>query len=251
MSIRSVANHLSLDASLVAEVLKVVNSAYYGLPRDIREVEVAIAYLGLREIHHLVLSSSVLDHLVAEERAAFEALKFHSILTALWAKHLARRFAPYLRLGELWAAGMLHDLGKFVYLRFYPEHYATLQQHCETHGCLFSEAEQAFSLAPSAQLGMMLCDHWRLPRTVHDVCAAHTLNDLIDKQQHGAALNTFSCIVTVANLLATLSENGLQEETKDKIAEAVKAELDLSSHDFVLLMAPSNELKIWAKRLVS
>lgn len=251
VSVRSVANHLSLDASLVAEVLKIVNSAFYGLPRTISEVEVAIAYLGLREIHHLVLSSSVLDHLESDELAAFEDLKFHSILTALWSKHLARRFAPHLRLGELWAAGMLHDLGKFVYLKFYPEHYKTLIQHSETTGCLLSESEKFYSLIPSARFGVMLSDHWNLPRTVHDVCARHTLHDLQNKNHPGAEMNTFTAIVTVGNLLATLSHNTLSEETKDTIAEAVMAHLNLSNHDFVLLMAPSNELKIWAKRLLS
>ena len=251
VSIRSVANHLSLDASLVAEVLKIVNSAYYSLPRNISEVEVAIAYLGLREIHHLVLSSSVLDHLEPDERAAFEDLKFHSILTALWSKHLARRFAPHLRLGELWAAGMLHDLGKFVYLKFYPEHYKTLIHHSETTGCLFSESEKLFSLIPSAHFGMMLSDHWNLPRTVYDACTQHTLHDLKNKNHPDNTMNTFTAIVTVGNLLALLSHNTLSEETKDTITETIMAELDLSSHDFVLLMAPSNELKIWAKRLLS
>ena len=43
----------------------------------------------------------------------------------------------------------------------------------------------------------------------------------------------------------------LPEEKKGEIAEAVQADLSLSSHDFVLLMAPSNELKVWAKRLLS
>ena len=250
VSIRSVANHLSLDASLVAEVLKIVNSAFYGLPRAIREVEVAIAYLGLREIHHLVLSSSILDHLEPEELAAFEELKFPSILTALWSKHLARRFAPHLRLGELWAAGMLHDLGKFVYLKFYPEHYKTLLRHGESTGCLFSESEKLFSLIPSARFGMMISDHWNLPRTVYDVCARHTLHDLQNKEHADSPMNTFTSIVTVGNLLASLSHNTLSEETKDEIAETVMAELNLSSHEFVLLMAPSNELKIWAKRLL-
>ena len=251
VSIRSVANHLSLDASLVAEVLKIVNSAYYGLPRDIREVEVAIAYLGLREINHLVLSSSVLDHLVSEENEAFEALKFHSILTALWSKHLARRFAPYLRLGELWAAGILHDLGKFVYLKFYPDHFKALRQHSEENGSLFSESEEALACYPSAAFGTMICDHWHLPRTVYDVCAAHTLRDLQEQQQGNGTLSEFTRIVTVGHLLATLSNDTLSEEKKDEIAEAVKAELNLSGHEFVLLMAPSNELKIWAKRLLS
>jgi len=251
VSIRSVANHLSLDAALVAEVLKIVNSAYYGLPRDIREVEVAIAYLGLREIHHLVLSSSVLDHLISEEKAAYEALKFHSILTALWSKHLARRFAPYLRLGELWAAGMLHDLGKFVYLRFYPDHFKALYQHSQDHGCLFSESETALSSFPSDQFGAMICDHWHLPRTVHEVCGTHSLRDLQNHQQGISTLSDFTAIVTVGNLLAVLTNEVLSEQKKDEIAEAVQAELSLSSHDFMLLIAPSNELKIWAKRLLS
>lgn len=251
VSIRSVANHLSLDASLVAEVLKIVNSAYYGLPRDIREVEVAIAYLGLREINHLVLSSSVLDHLVAEDEAVFEALKFHSILTALWSKHLARRFAPDLRLGELWAAGMLHDLGKFVYLKFYPDHFKALRRHSEENGCLFSESETALASYPSAAFGTMICEYWHLPRTVRDVCATHTLRDLQEQQQGLISIANFTRIVTVGHLLATLSNDTLTEDKKDEIAEAVKAELNLSGHEFVLLMAPSNELKIWAKRLLS
>ncbi len=251
VSIRSVANHLSLDASLVAEVLKIVNSAYYGLPRDISEVEVAIAYLGLREIHHLVLTSSVLDHLEPNEQLAFEKLKFHSILTALWSKHIARRFAPYMRLGELWAAGMLHDLGKFVYLKFYPEHYTMLEQHSENTGGLFSEAETTHALMSSAQMGMLLADHWRLPRTVHEVCGQHTLLDLQNKHRDEGSMSAFACMVAVGNLLAVLSHNTLSEDKKDEIADTVMAELGLASPDFVLLMAPSNELAIWAKRLVS
>ncbi len=43
----------------------------------------------------------------------------------------------------------------------------------------------------------------------------------------------------------------LSEEKKGEIAEVVQADLSLSSHGLVLLMAPSNELKIWAKRLFS
>lgn len=250
VSIRSVANHLSLDAALVAEVLKIVNSAYYGLPREIREVEVAIAFLGLREIHHLVLTSSVLDQLVAEESAAFEALKFHAILTALWSKHLAKRFAPHLHLGELWAAGILHDLGKYVYLKFYPEHYRAIQQHRDQYGCLFSESEQALSMLPSARLGMMLCDHWRLPHTVHDVCARHSLHD-VTSPERDSALSTFTCMVTLANLLAVFSEDAINDQKRDEIAETIKTRLNLSNPDFVLLIAPNNELKIWAKRLLS
>lgn len=251
VSIRSVSNHLSLDAALVAEVLKVVNSAYYGLPRDIREVDVAIAYLGLREVHHLVLSSSVLEHLMPDEKEAFETLKFHSVLTALWAKHLARRFAPHLRLGELWAAGMLHDLGKFVYLKFYPEHFKAVWQHHERHGCLFSESEKQCGVLPSARMGMMVCDHWHLPLTVREVCASHSLLDLQEKQQDRRTMTPFITMVTLGNLLASLSQDTLADAKRDEIAETVMAELTLSSHDFMLLMAPGNELKIWAKRLLS
>ncbi len=64
--IRRVAPPLSLDASLVAEVVKIDNSASYRWPCYLREMEGAVAYLGLREINHLVRSCSVLDHLVNE-----------------------------------------------------------------------------------------------------------------------------------------------------------------------------------------
>ena len=86
VSISRVVNILSSDPSLVAEILKVVNSAYYSLPREVSRVDMAVAYLGTREVQNIVLTVSVVDTFGIEEPAEFKKFWHHSLYTALCAR---------------------------------------------------------------------------------------------------------------------------------------------------------------------
>jgi len=67
VEIDKVGELLSVDPALVAQLLKVVNSAYYGLPREISKIPLAIAFLGLNEVYRTVLSLSVIKTLAVDE----------------------------------------------------------------------------------------------------------------------------------------------------------------------------------------
>ena len=60
VDMEKVAELISSDPAILAQVLKIVNSAYYGLPREIGDVRFAIAFLGLNEIYRMVLSLSAI-----------------------------------------------------------------------------------------------------------------------------------------------------------------------------------------------
>ncbi|HSQ83348.1 MAG TPA: HDOD domain-containing protein, partial [Desulfobacterales bacterium] len=137
-----VAQIISGDPSLVAQVLAVVNSAYYSLPKTTSNLKYAVAYLGLSVIQRIVVSVGVVNTIGIKEKKELKNYWYHSFSTALTTKYLAKKFYNYLDPEELWTASILHDIGKLVYIKFFPEHYNEIKRYSEKNGCLFSEAEE-------------------------------------------------------------------------------------------------------------
>jgi HD-like signal output (HDOD) protein len=144
-----VAEIISGDPALVAQVLTVINSAYYSLPKTTSNVKYAVAYLGLSAIQRIVISVGVVNAMGIKEKKELNGYWYHSFFTALTTKYLAKKFWSYLDPEELWTASILHDIGKLVYIKFFLEHYKELKRYCEQNGCLFSEAEEHYKLPAS------------------------------------------------------------------------------------------------------
>ena len=248
VSISRVVNILSSDPSLVAEILKVVNSAYYSLPREVSRVDMAVAYLGTREVQNIVLTASVVDTFGIKEPAEFKKFWHHSLYTALCARHLANRFERHLPYGDLWAPALLHDIGKLVYLKFFPEHFKALRRFADEQGCLFNEAEQIHGMPSSAYLGALLCERWRLPKKIREVCALegpHELANGYDREP----LKPLQRIVLLGDLVAVLSTDPLQKEKQRELSNTIMQELDLTESDFLILMGAISDLRLEADRL--
>jgi HD-like signal output (HDOD) protein len=194
----------------------------------------------------MVLSISVINAMEIPERKALDAFWFHSFYSTLCTKYLAKKYAPHLSLEELLAASMLHDIGKLVYLKFFPDHYKALRSFSKEQGCLFSEAERHFSLPSSSFLGTLLCDHWRLPHNVRQACESHTLSDLSAAQGDSAATR-YQRMICLGNLLAVLSANELSNPTKQELADATMTALGYTEEEFLTMMADIYELRTEAE----
>jgi HD-like signal output (HDOD) protein len=247
--IGKVANLVSGEPALVAQILKVVNSAYYGLPREVTEVKMAVAFLGLNEIYRMVLSLSVVNTLGIDEKDELNRFWFHSFFTALCTKYLAKKFSSHLSTEELWSAAILHDIGKLIYLKFFTAHYQTLMRFCREEGCLFSEAERHFSLPPSAYLGSLLCDYWRLPNHIKIACEYHSLSNLPNIDTKSSSEH-FRLIICLGNLLSVLSADELSEATKQKIASSTKTVLKLTDPEFLTMMGDIYDLRSEVERFM-
>jgi len=242
VSISRVAGLIATDPSLVAQVLKVVNSAYYSLPREISDVNLAVGFLGIHETYRIALSISVVNAIGGDSKASFEEIWTHSVYTALTARYLKQHYEPLMSQGDLWATAILHDIGKLVYLKFFPEHFKAVMDHRTKHGCLFHEAIEALNYVPSSELGVMLAKHWRLPEKVRAVCKQHTLKDL-PQLKSDAPENTFPRLVAVANLMAVLASNGLSQSKKESIKESICHTLNINEAEFLVHMGAVYELK--------
>lgn len=242
ISLSGISNLIKTDPALVAQILKIVNSAYYSFPREIMEIHFAIAYLGINEVYRIVLSLSVINTLDLNDSTNFKNIWFHSNYTALATKLITEKYAPYLPIEKLWSAAMLHDIGKLIYIKFFPKHYNLLLEYCQTNGELFSHAEKHFSLPSSAFMGKLLCERWRLPGRIKDACHCHSLDDLKNIQGESAA-DDFIRMIILGNLTAVLAENRLKEELTHQISSEIRTSLHLTREGFLMLLDDINAFK--------
>ena len=235
INVSEIANLIKTDPALVAQILKIVNSAYYSFPQEILEINFAIAYLGISEVYRVVLALSVINTLAIGNTHGFRQFWKHSNYTALCTKFITSRYAPLLPLEKLWSAAILHDIGKLIYMKFFPEHYTVLTNYCAANGELFSHAEAHFALPSSADLGMLLCERWRLPGRIKDACQYHSLGDL-QRRMGNSVTDEFIRMVTIGNLLAILLEDPLNNDVRGTITSQVRIALKLDTTSLLDLM---------------
>lgn len=241
-----VAGLLSSDAALVAQVLKIVNSAYYGLPRQITEVKHAVAYLGLAEVERVALTATVMKELAPQDKEEFERFWFHSFHAALISKRLQPRLAQGADAEELHTAVLLHDIGKLVYLKFFPARYRELVRHCQLTGVLLVDAERELGCPSHQWLGSMLCDRWNLPQTIKLACERHEMAEL-EALEKSAEDWEEGRLVCLSNLLANLATANLSFGHKTALRQLTLGALGCDERDFLLLMAEIYELRAEAE----
>jgi HD-like signal output (HDOD) protein len=240
---------INSDPAIIAQIMKIVNSAYYSLPREISSIRYAIAFLGFSEVSRIVLALSVINTLAVKDRRAVEEFWYHSFYTALITRHLASKIHPYLSIDELWTAAILHDVGKLVYLKFFPDHCKAIQAYCSEQCCLFSEAENHLGFPTSSYLGILLCDHWRLPDKVRCACEYHNLNDLRSLEKDSPLVD-LKQVICLGNLLSSLSSGGLNENLNREISEAIQTSLNYDASSYMALLTDIYGLKLDVDRFV-
>ncbi|HEY9838906.1 MAG TPA: HDOD domain-containing protein [Candidatus Obscuribacterales bacterium] len=168
-SIQDVADVILRDQSMSVKILKLVNSAFYGFPKRIGTLSHAISILGFETVRGLVLGISILDTFRVKE---FDLLHFweHSIRTASLMSFLADRLC-YPRRDEAFTVGLIHDVGKLVFMLKAPDLYRQVVQQAETNPCLL---EQQLMKMDHAFAGAQVARSWNFPATyVHAIETHH------------------------------------------------------------------------------
>lgn len=166
---------ISHDPALVTRILKVVNSAFYGLPGQIASIERAIVLLGLNAVKNIAVAASLgqlFRGVKLCEGFTARDLWTHCIAVGVTARHLARAMKVPLA-DEAFLAGMIHDVGMLVALQTDAER---LRQACEqarTSETPFCDIERELTGMDHQMLGQALCEAWKFPRTCQLVAGYH------------------------------------------------------------------------------
>jgi HD-like signal output (HDOD) protein/CheY-like chemotaxis protein len=159
VSTEAVARVVEKDPAMGAMVLKVVNSAFVGLPRRVDTVERAVVYLGVTMVEDIVLAADAARAVGSGMTQALEDFQSHAAATAL----VAQRIAPRHLCGAARTAGFLHDLGALFLASRRGDALAELRREADRVGDgLHERIVESWGLAP-AELGAYLLGMWGLP----------------------------------------------------------------------------------------
>ena len=162
------------DAALCAQLLKVANSAYFGLRGKVNTLEKAIMLIGVNEVRNLSLAICLVNqfHRVSLAKG-FDLKRFwiHNLLTALSAKELAKD-KPFLDPDELYLLGLLHDIGRLVMAQVMPEEFHLIHLNAKKLGVLPWDVERAKGLTHTFW-GQRLAKRWGLTEKMAHILAYH------------------------------------------------------------------------------
>lgn len=131
--VKDLVRTLEFDPALVTSILKLVNSSYYGISRNIGSLQQAVTYLGLRSLRLAVLGFGLLKHLTHDAPAAvYRDFWQRSLTMAAAATHLSSA-VDGVRSDEAYSAGLLADLGVLVLSQVETERYIAIYDR-DLHG---------------------------------------------------------------------------------------------------------------------
>jgi putative nucleotidyltransferase with HDIG domain len=152
------------DPVMTMKILRVINSAFYGLPNKITSVGQSVVYLGINTIKNLSLSFAAVGILPRFNTTGFDIQRYllHSLTVAAIARNLCEKYAR----GEAdpmdcYIAGLLHDFGKVVFAQFMSvEFMKALALAADGEQPLYL-AEQQMIGADHAYVGALLAEKWQ------------------------------------------------------------------------------------------
>jgi putative nucleotidyltransferase with HDIG domain len=171
----SLARLISNDQVLTARVLKLANSAYYGFPREIYSVDMAIVVLGFNAVKEIGLSLSVLDTFRdTESNAYFDVSRFweHSLGCGVGAKALAKRYAPGYA-SHVFVAGLMHDIGKIIISLYAKKDFLEIARSVWETNEPWSHAEERVLGIDHAHIGGILAERWKFPEIIVNCIRNH------------------------------------------------------------------------------
>lgn len=192
---RQLSNLIARDQVLVAKILRLANSSFYGMPGKITSIADATVVLGLSGVRTLATSIAVSGCFSREQVGDFDLPQFwrHSMAAALFARALASRLRE--NADEAFTIGLMHDIGRLVLASCFPAHQAAVLHYRQANDCPSQLAESVVLGVDHAQIGRTLTERWKFPAKVSDVIATHH-----QPSQSGAP--QMSSVIHVADVLA-------------------------------------------------
>lgn len=226
-----IAAKLSKDLALSAKTLRMANSSFYGMSRQIETIQEAVTVLGLRTVRNLVIAGGLTSWFTppASTDFNFHAFWRHAIGAALCGQALAQEIDMDADMG--FTVGLLHDIGQMTLSCCFPDEYTQVLLHRQTHDCMLIDAELAVLGTDHAAIGGQIAEHWRFSPVVVEAIAHH----------HAPAMHHGPGLVGLTHMADALSHglglSGLEDEYVPITPPAIWAAMSPKPDAFMQLFA--------------
>jgi putative nucleotidyltransferase with HDIG domain len=203
---------IETDPAMVAGILKVANSAYYGFRGKVSTIQHASALFGTRRLADLITAISaggVLGKAMDGYGLKAGDMWRHSIMVACTAGELAAALGDE-SLDSAYMAGLLHDMGKIILDPYVKERKVLFEQYFEAHPQkTIQDAERDILGFDHAVIAAILCEKWSLPRSISFGIRNH-------HQPSDAGDHKLSHIVHLADYLSLQADKDKQNGKRAK-----------------------------------
>lgn len=163
---------IATDPPLSARLLRLANSAHFGLVRRISSIHDAIICIGFDAVKEVALTQKVCE-IFAQDDEGFGYSRFalwqHSVAVAICARQLARQMERGPRPETAYAAGLLHDIGIVVIDQFLQFDFLVILRDAAEENCDLMEVEEMVLGFSHTDVGMALTRSWQFPK---EFCSA-------------------------------------------------------------------------------
>ena len=252
------ARPIEADAGLMGQVLRFVNSSYFGFSKEIASVQQALALVGVRTIKNFALWSAVFSLVPDPKFGPFDLKKLwqDSLRRAVFARILGRSL-KLVNAEDLFAAALLQDMAIPLLLKELPEQYEALLERQGAEKLRLSQIEQEVFGWDHAQAAAALVRNWRLPEEFAVLIERHPN---FEQLVHNQPAQLDAACVALASFLPSCNEtewhereqflSGLEQlsaSAHQKVATLI-AEADETFADFAPIMqvaVPQKTLADW------
>jgi len=209
LSFSDLADIIEKDQTIAARVLKVSNSAMYGLRQEVTSIQQALMILGLKTIRSLVLSLSTRS-LYKKFGMTEQKMWDHSVGTATAARILAVGLGS--EVGDIaFIGGLMHDLGKVVLNNETPELFTEVMMKTYNEGISSIEAEQEIYGYNHAEIGASVSEKWGFPEMIQVIIKDHHLNRIGLQEIEDEVTAKGIAVVNLSNYISKLLGIGYRE----------------------------------------
>jgi len=168
---------ISMDPVLTGKILRLINSAYYGLPQKVTTLVRAIIMLGINTVKNLILSTAILSNLKSKKtNNALDMDGFwrHSLSVGVLSRLIAKkRNVGQHAVEEYFIAGLLHDIGKIPINNKIPDDYQRVIGASNKLRQPLFVAEKEVLKIDHTDMGRLITDKWKLGGGIRDTIIHH------------------------------------------------------------------------------
>ncbi len=200
-----IAMHVSNDAALTADLLKLVNSAAFSLTYKCHSISEAVKMVGIKGLKNLLYSIGTMQ-ILGNSTPEQKNLWAHCYRVAFYSYNLSKNFANTRSVIEdSYVCGLLHDMGKIIFSNVRPEFREKIKALCTSKNIPDALFESIISGINHAEVGALIAEKWNFPASIVESVRYHH-----DPENASEENRRLVSIIYLANILSHYQEGTVE-----------------------------------------
>lgn len=212
---------IRLDPALVARLLTLVNSSFFGMSRSVDSISRAVALLGMKNLHNIAVTDAIQEMIDTEAAAEFDPQRLwsHSAAVGICCKMIAERILS-INGDDAYLTGILHDIGLIVEFETARADFLEIIGQFDEHHPRITDLEQQKLGTDHCQIGYLLACDWQIAQPLAEAIRDHHEEGAVFQPTSPSAI--LQLAEYLVNQLGFSLTEGLQSQLSPELAEHVQ-----------------------------